>query len=116
MGEADKINLRAALEQAGWRIETEEVATHEWWLFECWRLTSTWRPVGAVAYVLFLVDPLYPFDWRDSIRSVDAIAVHAERRIERMGASQGAFYLARGRWTQTLKEIVQAANALRPNQ
>jgi hypothetical protein len=49
--------LRAAIEEAGWRVEAVEEGD-EWWCRELWHLKSTWRPQTSEAFLCFLIDPL----------------------------------------------------------
>lgn len=108
MGETDKNSLQAALEQSGWRVERQE--SDAWWLHECWQLTSTWRPVGATAFLAFLVDPL---EKASDIGSVWAIGVMHDRPDDKLHGGQNAIRV-RPRWPDRMKEIVEAAGALRP--
>jgi hypothetical protein len=56
--EAQRAKLLNSLPEHGWRLVSEE-GNLEWWADEIWKLESIWSPVGAVAFVTFLVDPMY---------------------------------------------------------
>ena len=50
--------LASSIERAGWavaRVHTEDL---DWWADEIWELNSRWSPMGAVAFIVFLVDPM----------------------------------------------------------
>jgi hypothetical protein len=51
------VKLADYLEVDGWDIEENLTADLEWWADEIWHLKSRWSPVGAPAFVTFLVDP-----------------------------------------------------------
>lgn len=111
MGDPDKADLQAELERTGWRVERR--ADDAWWIHEIWRLTSTWRPVGATAFVILLIDPQAEPEERD-VSSVWAAAVAPYRPIDRLRAENSAIRV-RPRWPERLKEIVEAVTALRPS-
>lgn len=49
--------LQDFLETDGWQIEEIYSIDLEWWADEIWKLTSTWSPNSAKAYLTWLVDP-----------------------------------------------------------
>jgi hypothetical protein len=71
------------LADEGWLVIEREHPT-EWWLDEIWTLESGWNPVGARAYVGFLVDPQSPSD-RASGEHVWAVFVTGEIPTGRAG-------------------------------
>jgi hypothetical protein len=106
MGDPDKTDLQAELERAGWRVQRH--AGDDWWAHEVWELTSAWRPVDAKAFLTFLVDP----EARTSrIGDVWAIAVTRVRPADRSPST----VRVSPRWPERMKEIVAAADALRPS-
>lgn len=108
MGEPDKADLQAELEHAGWGVERS--AGDDWWVHESWKLTSTWRPVGASVFVTLLVDPQSA---TNDVSRVWAIAISSQRPVDWLEASGRAIRVS-PRWPTRLKEIVAAAKALRP--
>src|SRR5258708_8032199 len=52
---AQQDQLEQMLAELGWRIVSRSGGP-EWWLDEVWALESSWSPVGARAFVSFLVD------------------------------------------------------------
>jgi hypothetical protein len=108
MGEPDKANLQAELEHAGWRVERRE--GDDWWVHESWALTSTWRPVGATICLTLLVDPQAE---TSNVGSVWAVSVSSTPADDRMDAGRTAIRTS-PRWPERMKEIIAAANSLRP--
>jgi hypothetical protein len=109
MGEPDKIDLQAALENVGWRIKRHVV--DDWRIHESWELTSMWRPVGATAFLTLLIDPQAK---ANDIASVWAIAVTPTRPGSRADAERFAIRVS-PRWPDRMKEIVATANSQRPS-
>jgi hypothetical protein len=109
MGDPDKTDLQAELERAGWRVERR--VGDDWWKHEVWGLASTWRPTHAKAFITLLVDPMSE---TSDIGSVSAIAITLEELTGRWEAGGSATIRVRPRWPERMKEIVLAANSLRP--
>jgi hypothetical protein len=108
VGEPDKANLQAALERAGWRVERR--AGDDWWVHESWELVSTWRPVGATIFLTLLVDPEAE---SNDVSSVWAVSVSDSPPDDRIDVGPNPISTS-PRWPERLKEIVVAANSLRP--
>jgi hypothetical protein len=53
--------IEEMLVDEGWLVVDKEQPA-EWWLDEVWTLESGWSPIGATAYVGFLVDPQAPIE------------------------------------------------------
>jgi hypothetical protein len=109
MGDPDKTTLQAELERSGWRVQRR--AGDEWWAQESWELSSAWRPVGATIFLTFLVDP--QSETTTSVGSVWAVSVSSSLPDDRMDAWRTEIRTS-PRWPERLKEIVAAANSLRP--
>jgi len=109
MGGPDKADLQTALERTGWRIERRD--GNDWWIHEIWELISTWRPVGATAFLTLLVDPQAR---TSDIGSVWAVAVTLHRPGDRMDAERSAIRVS-PRWPDRMKEVVAVAKSLRPS-
>jgi hypothetical protein len=111
MGEPDKIALRAALEVSGWSVE--RVDRYEWWIHEAWLLRSTWRPQDALAYITFVTRPDYETGRASLIADVWEIAVTLEPPRERLEHGRTNVSV-QPQWPERLREVVDAAAALRP--
>lgn len=109
MGETDKHNLEAELNQSGWQLSWREC--ENWWEHECWELASTCRPVGAKAFMTFLIDPQ---NRSQHVSSVWAVIITRERPSDRMGNNQITIPV-RPRWPERIKKIAAATNQLRPH-
>lgn len=57
---AQRAEILTQLARHGWRASPVEDHELEWWADEMWSLESARTPVGARAYVTFLVDPQIP--------------------------------------------------------
>jgi hypothetical protein len=51
--------LTDLLNRSGWERAQIHVEDLEWWADEIWELRSVWSPVGACAFVVLLVDPMW---------------------------------------------------------
>ena len=112
MGDPDKVALRAALEASGWDVE--RIERDDWWVFESWRLTSTWRPQGASAYVTLILRPDSDTSRPSRIADVSYVAVtHEPPSFDRFEASRAAIGVSP--WPDRLRDVVAAATALRPS-
>jgi hypothetical protein len=108
MGEPDKINLQAALEAAGWRVERQ--AGEVWWAHEVWSLTSEWSPVGARVTLTLLVDPQSD---TTLVSDVWAITASHEPLTGRSENAENTVHV-RKRWPERMKDVVALAETLRP--
>jgi hypothetical protein len=52
-------DIEEMLVDEGWLVVRRE-ASREWWIDEIWTLESGFHPIGARAYVAFIVDPQAP--------------------------------------------------------
>lgn len=110
MGEPDQVALRAALEEAGWSVE--RIDSDAWWAHEIWRLQSTWRPQSAVAYVTFLVTP--DIDTRRTSAFSDVWFIAVSRDVPQERREHGRTEFSVTPWPKRLRQVVEAASALRP--
>jgi|JI10StandDraft_1071094.scaffolds.fasta_scaffold254923_4 hypothetical protein len=108
MGEPDKINLQAALEGAGWRVERRQGDI--WWAHEVWSLTSEWSPVGARVTLTLLVDPQSD---TALVSDVWAITASHEPLTSRSEHTENTVHV-RKRWPERMKDVVALAETLRP--
>lgn len=89
-------------------IEVEQQS--EWWADEIWRLRSTWSPVGATAFVTFLVDPQN--DDHDRQKGVDVWAVAASCRRPLSKNVETALCLGSG-WRNDLPTLLDTLDCFR---
>ena len=54
--ETQRLEIERTVSDHGWKIERIEQQS-EWWADEMWLVESTRSPIGANAYITFLVDP-----------------------------------------------------------
>jgi hypothetical protein len=109
---AQKRQVEAELEHAGWRVAMREVPTNDaWWIDELWVIESAWSPQGARAFVTFLVDPQAVSERQHGER-VWAVAITRHRPPT--PAEAKPHVPLRPRWeTRNLKELRALVGALR---
>jgi hypothetical protein len=78
---AQRVEIESLLAEHGWNIAGVEDQALEWWADEIWVLESAWSPVGAQAYVTFLVDPQSPPN-RKKGQDVWAVKASAVRPVD----------------------------------
>lgn len=87
--QAQKAELFEQISAHGWTItETDNWAFHSW-ADEIWLLESTWSPVGSLAFLTFLVDPMIK-DWQhrkkgESVWAVEVSPLKPESRTSPTG-------------------------------
>lgn len=95
----------------GWSVTNKEECL-EWWADEMWRLESLWSPVGSVAYVTFLVDPMSEGD-RKKGEDVWAVMASPAKPTARLHVA-GEFTLSLGQgWKERLPDFFAHLSALR---
>jgi len=104
-----KAKLADALESSGWDL-IEHVTDLDWWADEIWELASRWSPVGASAFVTFLVDPMWegPRRQGQAVWAVGCSAGYPQDRGHACGDG-----LLRLKERNELEAFLQAVNALR---
>jgi hypothetical protein len=112
---AQRAELESQLGRHGWNIVLMEGDTFEWWADEIWRLESTWSPVGARAYVAFLVDPYSTTFTRSRKKGQYVWAVKASPVIPVGHLTEaGEFTLSLGQgWKERLPEFLEHLETLR---
>jgi hypothetical protein len=109
--QAQRQELFNQLPEHGWRLANQEEEL-EWWADEMWRLESLWSPVGSLAYVTFLVDPMSDGE-RKKGEDVWAVMASSIKPVSRLEV-EGEFTLSLGRgWKQELPTFFQHLAALR---
>ncbi len=92
---------------------TTDGAGLEWWADEIWLLESSWSPVGARAYVTFLVDPMATTADRKKGQDVWAVMASPARPADRMWVAD-EFTLSLGRgWKERLPDFWNHLSKLR---
>jgi hypothetical protein len=76
------------LEVEGWDIAKSHTDDLGWWADEIWELKSRWSPVGALAFVTFLVDPMWEGGRRKG-QGVWAVGCSAEFPHDKAEAMRG---------------------------
>lgn len=112
---AQRAEIENQLGKHGWHIVVLESHALEWWADEIWRLESAWSPVGAQAYVTFLVDPQSSTFTRNRKKGQYVWAVQASPDIpvDRLIVT-GEFTLSLGQgWKERLPEFLEHLDALR---
>lgn len=84
------LNARLAdyLEVDGWDIVESHTKDLDWRADEIWRLKSRWSPAGALAFVTFLVDPMWEGNRRKG-QGVWAVSCSADFPRNREEATRG---------------------------
>jgi hypothetical protein len=100
------------VERHGWAVTELDDYPLDWWADEIWLLKSVWSPLGATAYLTFLVDPQAAIKRK---KGADVWAVSASRikPLERLEA-ESRFILGLGSgWRENLPGLLEYLNALR---
>lgn len=100
--------LRLAIAEAGWRVETVEDGG-EWWYRELWHLKSTWSPQNCEAFLFFLVDP-HDDSRNPKICAVQASATRPSDRLDSEG--QHTLYFGKG-WPRKVSQLIDYLGTLR---
>ena len=101
--------LLAALQDRGWRVARTETS-EEWWLYQVVVLESAWAPVGSVAMLVFLVDPL---GGARGPASVWAVAASRTLPDDRASAEAGPMLTLGSGWRDRLDDFLRAIDTLR---
>lgn len=110
---AQRAEIQSQLGKRGWNIVGVEDQSLEWWADEIWRLESAWSPVGARAYVTFLVDPQSSARNRKKGQDVWAVKVSPVRPGDWL-KGVGEFTLSLGRgWEESLPDFFEHLAILR---
>lgn len=94
---AQRAEIESRLAKHGWNLVEVEDEALAWWADEIWRLESAWSPVGARAYVTFLIDPQSLSRERKKWQGVWAVKASPERPVDWLtGAGEYTLSLGRG--------------------
>ena len=110
---AQKAEIQSQLSKRGWNIVEVEDDGLEWWADEVWRLESAWSPVGAHAYVTFLIDPQSSARNRKKGQDVWAVKASPVRPVDWL-KGVGEFTLSLGQgWKVELPDFFEHLATLR---
>lgn len=59
--QAQRNELLELVEKKGWKVTELDNYDFHRWSMETWLLESIWSPIGATAYVYFVIDPMSDF-------------------------------------------------------
>ena len=99
---AERANIESQLAKRGWVIVEVEDQALEWWADEIWRLESVWSPVGACAYLTFLVDPQSATRERKKGQGIWAVKASAVKPVD-WGVEPGEYTW--GLWGSSEEEM-----------
>jgi hypothetical protein len=109
--QAQRQELFNQVHEQGWRIVDQEQQP-DWWADELWQLESLWSPVGSLACVTFLVDPMSDAS-RLKGEHVWAVSGSRTKPASRREA-EAEFTLSLGQgWKERLPEFLNHLAALR---
>ncbi len=102
---AQRAAIESQLAKHGWNMVDVEDHALEWWADEIWLLESAWSPVGAHAYVTFLVDPQSSTRNRKKGQDVWAVKASPVRPVDWLTAA-GEYTLSIGQgWKEELPDF-----------
>lgn len=105
--EAQRNEMLESAEKNGWKATELDNYDFHRWSMETWLLESVWSPIGATAYVSFLIDPQSdfqnPYAW--------AIEVSAEKPI--YGEERNCFTVSLKQWKNEKNDFLQFLEELR---
>lgn len=103
--EFQRQTIREKLIENGWQITELEGGELDWWANEMWRIESVWSPIGATAFVTFMLEPEYA-------EEVWEITVSAEKPVNR----NGNFGISLKGWEKELPEFMKYLTEIRNRQ
>jgi hypothetical protein len=91
--------IRRGLERTGWEVIGEITTDLDWWADEVWMIRSLWSPQDCVAYITFLVDPMWEGKRRkgEGVWAAKVTASPATTSVPEPNEAQ----LRVGKWTAT---------------
>ena len=98
--ETQKREIKSQIEKNGWRIIN--IDDYEWWENEVWEIESVWSPIGAKAFVSFVVDPQI---MRDKNAVIFVMASPARPTFWSGDRSSFQVYF-NNKWKQNLSEFI----------
>lgn len=103
--EFQRQTIREKLIENGWKITELEKGELDWWASKMWLIESVWSPIGATAFVTFLLEPM-------EAKEVWAIMISEEIPVDRFGN----FTLSLKGWEKELPEFMKYLAEIRNRQ
>ena len=103
--EFQKQTIREKILENGWNITELENVELDWWASEMWRIESVWSPIGATAFVTFLLEP-------ENMEYVWAIMASEKKPVNRFGN----FTLSLKGWESDLSAFTNFLSDIRNQQ
>lgn len=107
---AQRDEILDQLRKHGWDAVPLEKYDCEWWADEMWLLSSQWSPVGSMAYLTFVVDPMYATPDRKKGQGVWAALVSSGKPLNQHSGFEVS--LNQG-WKERLPELLEHLSDLR---
>jgi hypothetical protein len=105
--ETQKREIQSQIEKNGWKII--DIDEYEWWENEVWEIESIWSPIGAKAFVVFVVDPQILIDKS----AVWAVLASPKRPLNWQGESTDFTLVFNSKWRDNLPEVINYLLELR---
>lgn len=102
-----KREIQAEIEKNGWKIVN--VDDYEWWENEVWEIASDWSPVGAKAFITFVVDPQIIVDKN----AVWAVLASLIRPADWQGESTDFTLVFNNKWKDNLPALIEFLSKIR---
>ncbi len=104
-----KREIQAEIEKNGWKISVLDNSDFYKWSMETWLIESIWSPVGATAFVSFLIDPMSDFQ----NPSVWAIEISDAKPM--YGKERNHFTVSLKQWKNETADFLNFLSQIRSN-
>ena len=104
--------LEDYLECSGWEISSKDSDHNFWWADDFWLLKSTWSPVGSVACLTFLVDPMFD-GLRKAGEAVWAVGSSKYQPIDSNQAKSNSSIVLDKKFKENIEEFLDSLEELR---
>lgn len=113
---AQRDEILNQLKKHGWEVVPLEEYELEWWADEAWRLVSQWSPVGSIAYLTFIVDPMFYTPQRKKGEGVWEVTASGEKPAY-ITSHADSFSLSLNQgWKERLPELLEYLSGWRNKQ
>ncbi len=102
-----KRTIQAKIEKNGWKIV--KIDEYEWWENKVWEINSTWSPIGAKAFITYVVDPQIIVDKN----AVWAVLASLMRPPHWQGESTDFTLVFNNKWNDNLPELIEFLSKIR---
>jgi hypothetical protein len=112
--QAQKTELFEQISSQGWTFAEVEHWELDWWADEMWRLESVWSPIGAIAYLTFLVNPSIE-DWQHRKKGEEVWSVEiSPEKPESRDTMPGSFVISLNQgWQKEIPRLLKHLSVLR---